>query len=356
MNCRDRVLASLAGEEVYPVPYDLFCNGIYPNLQAALCRHYGIEPVDHEALMRAIGAHTRWGCPPYIGPAPEEMMFDDGSGTPAKIYKGHWGTWQMETYFEGFERPLRGVESVKEVEDYAWPSPDWFDYGKTHVGPTYAEWAEQEKDYLRVAGCWWEPIFSRVMDLYGMETGLMNMLMRPDLIHATVAKIEEFETQFFTRLARAAKGHADFLRFGDDFASQRDMLLRPELWREFFLPTWKRLFAIAHNHGFKTIMHSCGAVRPILGRLDRCGAGRVRDGAGNSGGHGCLGIEARIWQGPDVLWRGRNPGRPVAGQRGRRAPRGAPPGHDHGQGGKVYPHQRAHDDGRHSGGKRRGDV
>lgn len=45
------------------------------------------------------------------------------------------------------------------------------------------------------------------------------------------------------------------------------MLVAPNKWREYFLPLWKRLFAIAHEHGMRVGLHSCGAVRPVLSDL-----------------------------------------------------------------------------------------
>ena len=59
----------------------------------------------------------------------------------------------------------------------------------------------------------------------------------------------------------------DFLAYGDDFAGQNAMMISPDSWRKLFLPIWKRLFEIAHKYNMKTIMHSCGTVRPVLGDL-----------------------------------------------------------------------------------------
>ena len=106
-----------------------------------------------------------------------------------------------------------------------------------------------------------------VMDLCGFEQGLMHIASRPDLIEAMVAKISEFYEEFYRRLARSARGHAEFLGFGDDFAQQDGMLISPAKWRRFFLPVWKRLFAIAHDNDLQPLMHMCGSIRPILGDL-----------------------------------------------------------------------------------------
>ena len=44
------------------------------------------------------------------------------------------------------------------------------------------------------------------MDLFGMETGLLNLAYRPDLIEAAIAHIADFLADYYTRLAQAVEG------------------------------------------------------------------------------------------------------------------------------------------------------
>ena len=274
MNPRERVLAAINGEEVLPVPFDVFENGFYPRLRAGLAQHFGVDKDDYEALLRALGACMRWARPLYVGPTPEEDVSQQPVYPLTKVFRNIWGTWDgLETYYDGLARPLRAAETIADIDAHAWPDPDWFDYER--IGSLWdipegyvpvAQWAAERSDFAR-HGTGWNPVFSRVMDMFGMETGLMHLADRPDLIHATVAHIGEFLEEFYRRFARAGQGHYDFLGFGDDFASQKGMMLTPNMWREYFLPLWKRLFAIAHQHGMKASMHSCGSIRPVLGDL-----------------------------------------------------------------------------------------
>lgn len=275
MNARDRVLAAVAGKEVWPVPVDVFENGLYPRLDAALREHLGLVDADYEQLLRTLGAELRWAYPSYTGPQLEEAPFACSFSYPARgVSRNIWGTWDgPETYADLYARPFRSTESVADVEAHDWPNPDWFDYENlsyfTHRwedSPAIAQWSARNADYARIIGGW-NPVFARMMDMCGFEQGLINIASRPDLTQAIVAKISEFYEEFYTRLAAAAEGHADFLGFGDDFADQRGLLLSPAAWRRYFLPVWKRLFAIAHAHGLKPFMHMCGAVRPVLGDL-----------------------------------------------------------------------------------------
>ena len=277
MKPREKVNAAISGEEIFPIPTDVFENGIYPILAGELCEHFALDKADHRGLIRALGAHLRWAKPVYVGPPLEEVLSERVAAFPCeKITRNMWGTISgIGSYADLLsDRPLSSAETVGDIERYNWPDPDWLNYERigwfftddpgSYLSPS--QWAEKYSDYARVVGGW-DPVFSRIMDLFGMEKGLMHMASRPDLIHATVAHIGDFLEEYYKRLAGACKGYSDILGFGDDFAEQNGMLLNPQKWREYFLPLWKRLFGIAHKHNLKTMMHMCGAVRPVLGDL-----------------------------------------------------------------------------------------
>lgn len=277
MTPRQRVMAAMNGEELYPVPLDVFENGVHPLLRAKLLKHFGLADDDNEGLLKALQASIRWCRPLYIGPELEEDR--ESSHVPVypalKLVKDIWGTWgeSAATYYDGLPRPFRDAETVGDIDAHPWPNPDWFDYNKVAwiLDPPEAyipvdQWARRNSDYARLAGGW-SPIFAKAMDMFGIKTGLMKIAERPDLMEATVNHIGDFLEEYYRRFARAGRGHYDILAWGDDFASQQSLMLRPALWRQWFLPIWRRLFAIAHENGMKAALHSCGAVRKVIGDL-----------------------------------------------------------------------------------------
>jgi uroporphyrinogen decarboxylase len=276
MKPRERFLTAVNHQEVFPIPTDVMENTLYPGLEAGLCQHFGLAGTDLEGLLKALNAHARWGKPAYIGPPLEEAPFQPPNPFPAKkATRSIWGSWSgMNTYTDEIERPLANAESIADIEAHSWPDPDWFDYGRIgwHFQDSpddylpVADWAAQHGDYVRIVGGF-EPVFSRIMDLCGMQVGLTHMATRPDLVEAMTAHIGDFLEEYYRRIARAGQGYIDILAFGDDFAGQQGMLLSPGSWREFFLPLWRRLFAVAHQYEMKAMMHMCGAVRPVLADL-----------------------------------------------------------------------------------------
>jgi len=272
MDHRERFVRAMQGEELYPAPAGVTGGGIYPLAEARLCGALGLAERDHEGVKLALGAVDRWAAPAYAGPVLEEAPFQHKAAFPhARVVRSIGGSWEgIESYGEEFDHPLEDAETVADVDAHGWPSPDLFDYDTLHWftdpdGENYspAEFARRRAGFARFIGGW-SPIFSRIMDLCGMETGLMHMAARPDLIEAMTVRIGDFLEGYYRRMAEACRGYADVVVFGDDFAAQNGLLLRPDSWSRHFLPTWKRLFAVAHDNGMLALMHSCGAVRDVL--------------------------------------------------------------------------------------------
>jgi len=279
MDYRERVLNAIEFNEVYPVPVDVFENGMHPLIEKKLLEKFNIKNGVHEDVLKKLNAHLRWATPLYIGPPMEEGNFSILPSYPfKKIAKNIWGAWAgMESYTGIIERPLQNIESVLEVNNHTWPKTSWFDYNRLtnwteeywaegDVSLRIEDWVKKNRDCAKIIGGW-NPVFSRVLDLYGMDRGLLYMSSRPDLIHATVEKIGIFLEDFYSRMAKATFEHFDILCFGDDFAMQNSLLISPGKWKEYFLPLWKRLFAIGHKYNMKVMMHMCGAVYPVLADL-----------------------------------------------------------------------------------------
>ncbi len=67
------------------------------------------------------------------------------------------------------------------------------------------------------------------------------------------------------------KGKIDVWYFGNDFGSQDGLLLGPDMWHEFFFESIKKLTELAHSHGLKVMMHSCGGIFEIIPSLIEAG-------------------------------------------------------------------------------------
>jgi uroporphyrinogen decarboxylase len=103
-----------------------------------------------------------------------------------------------------------------------------------------------------------------LFELFGLEESLYMLHLQPKILEAAVARLESFVMEFTRRLLEAAQGEAEIFWYGDDFATQRSMMMSPEHWRKFFKPTYGRIFELAKAYGLKVWFHSCGTFRPVL--------------------------------------------------------------------------------------------
>jgi uroporphyrinogen decarboxylase len=81
---------------------------------------------------------------------------------------------------------------------------------------------------------------------------------------AFVERQNEFYVALLERCCAQARGVADICWLGDDYATQRALMMSPELWRRFLKEPLRRQVEVAHRHDLYALLHSCGAVRAIL--------------------------------------------------------------------------------------------
>lgn len=206
----------------------------------------------NEQLYKHLGFDLRTVLPRYIG-GPERS-----EGTRAFecfFFNKDGGASYSDTLCS---RPLQYAQSVRDVECYSWPDPKWWDYGYINKGINEIS----EGAAIIVDG--WNPVFCQLMKLFGMETCLMNLVLNPSLIEAALEYIEDFYLDYYKRLFEEAKGKALIFSMGDDFASQRGMLISPDAWRKFFKPVYKKIFDLAKSYNFYVWFHSCGTFREVL--------------------------------------------------------------------------------------------
>ncbi len=151
-------------------------------------------------------------------------------------------------------------EDVREVDDYPWPDPDYLDFADTIAQ------LDAAGDVYR-AGGFWCPFFHEVADFFGMENYFIKMYTHPDVVHAVTRRVVDFYLEANERLYRIAGDRIDAFFFGNDFGTQRDLLISPDAFREFVFPYFRRLTEQGHAHGYQVILHSCGSVHRVISDL-----------------------------------------------------------------------------------------
>ena len=153
---------------------------------------------------------------------------------------------------------LAGAETVRDVETmYPWDKEYKFDF--TDV---YAE-IEKFSDKAIFTGMWC-PFFHQMADFFGMENYFCMMYEAPEVIEAATEKIVDYYVAMNDAFFAGLGDRADIMFFGNDFGTQLDLFISPEMFRKFVLPSFKRLIAVGKKYNKKIMLHSCGSIYRII--------------------------------------------------------------------------------------------
>ncbi len=165
---------------------------------------------------------------------------------------------------EAIAGPWARTVSPAEIRDFPWPRAADFDFSALQPE------AEAQAARIRIGGLW-TGILGDSYRMLGFENFLYGLAAEPDLIHALVDRMTAMYLELNDAYFSALKGRLEVWFFGNDFGSQEGLLFSPDMWVDFFGAPLQRLTALAHAHGLKVMMHSCGAIRALIPRLIEVG-------------------------------------------------------------------------------------
>ena len=103
--------------------------------------------------------------------------------------------------------------------------------------------------------------FSLMTALRGFENILSDLYLNPGPLSRLTGQVFEYETVVIEEIARRG---ADGVWFFDDWGTERNLFIKPELWRQFFKPYYAAQFLRIHELGMRAFFHSCGCVWKII--------------------------------------------------------------------------------------------
>jgi uroporphyrinogen decarboxylase len=242
-------LAVLAGQTPDRVPTDIWA---VPEVWAKLRRHFGPGADVMERLH--IDGFAGAG-PDYVGPP-----------LPAGAAEGVLGYWGVRTrkmdyqggqYDEISHYPLADAMTIDDLEAYAWPRADWFDFGDLaqRLRPLHQRQATQ---------CGYMAPFTFHIYLRGLENALTDPLLEPEFTRRLLGHLCDFFYDFHRRMFQAGEGLIDMAQVTDDYGMQTGPMMSLETFRRFYKPHLKRFCDLTHEFGAKVFHHDDGAMRAFL--------------------------------------------------------------------------------------------
>jgi uroporphyrinogen decarboxylase len=197
-----------------------------------------------------------------------------GTADTFRIEKYPDGTWLNEygmrmkqgaVYVEVAAYPLADAATASDIDAYCFPDP--------HAPARYRDAErlvnEYHDDYV-VIGDIEVTIFSLAHQLAGFEKLLLDMAMGAEYVEPLFRACAEFQTEVGLELIRRG---VDAIWFGDDFGSQSDLLISPQMFRDLLKPHYARTIAAfkAANPDIIPILHCDGAVSKLLDDISEVG-------------------------------------------------------------------------------------
>lgn len=181
-------------------------------------------------------------------------------------HRDDWGTLWWVTV-EGrcgipVEYPIK--PDLSDYKQYKWP--EVFSAGVPEYKLYSGHMAGRRDDYYARGG--WIVFFEQMQQLFGFENLLVALSLempevfqlRDDLLKFNLAWLDKW-------LASDYQG----IHFADDWGSQTNLLIPPDLWRSFFKPVYKEMFSKVKNKGLHVWYHSDGNILEIIPDLIELG-------------------------------------------------------------------------------------
>lgn len=174
----------------------------------------------------------------------------------------------------------QAASSGPKAHDAGGVLPDWKhldEYIEKMPDPRLSQWLDPIRDAARRAHeqdrylmfGWWGLYFERPWGLRGMTQILMDYYDHPQEIH----RLHDALCRQYEGLIRLAAQELkpDGFWTSDDLGHQRQLMMKPEHFREFLKPYYQRIGRVCQETGMHFWLHSCGNNTDILEDLIEAG-------------------------------------------------------------------------------------
>jgi uroporphyrinogen decarboxylase len=276
MNSRERVRTAYSHQEPDRVPICIggtaqkFANNIYRKVK----KEIGITAeFDAESMVDELGSiiHYHPGVLDFFNCDFRHVHIKRMD--PVKIFDD--GTWTHELGFNlkpnkhnGLvsivSHPLRGA-SIAEIASFKWPDP----YNSARFEGV-KETAKQYKTETDFAVGMYKATLLGVFDLCctmkGMDQFLMDLMIDQENAKALLERVYQFTYGVYELFLDEVGEYVDVVEFNDDLGTQDNLIIPPDLYRDFIKPWHAKLVELFRKKAknAKILLHACGSVYDII--------------------------------------------------------------------------------------------
>ena len=174
-----------------------------------------------------------------------------------------WGnTWsRLEATSKG--EVIKGaLEDITALESYEFP-----DYSRPEDYDVVRDLREKHPDKWLIGEM---PgfAFNIARKMRKLDQYLTDLLLEKERMHKLHDRIDVMLEDMIRNYAVA---DVDSIMFPEDWGTQTQTMIHPDLWYDEFYPRFQKLCRFAHDFGINVFMHSCGKIEAIVPGLMRAG-------------------------------------------------------------------------------------
>ena len=202
---------------------------------------------------------VRFGSPEYVPLTNEPVWhsFQLDGNFRRETWTDSWGI-EWEVGLEGTVPFPKGnpLPNLDHLSDYRMPNPDDL------VFTEEMEFALRgvDRGEKLICGQLTYLLFERAWAIMGMEGFLTALLTHPEEAHLLCRGIADYARRVFDRYLELG---VDAISFSEDLGTQRALMMRPQMFRDFILPEYEHCFENVLRADKLICFHSCGCVQDI---------------------------------------------------------------------------------------------
>jgi uroporphyrinogen decarboxylase len=170
--------------------------------------------------------------------------------------------WDM-VLTEGFHIRRHPLIASEELRKYVFPQPE-----EKLLSSILSVDPDEKKNYFMLFDQGFT-LFERSWLLRGYENVLTDLYYRQKEISYILDGITEFNIEIAKKVVKTK--NIDGVYTGDDFGTQRSLVMSPQIWQKFFKKRYARLWGVYKSAGLPVFHHSCGNLAGIIPDLVEIG-------------------------------------------------------------------------------------
>ncbi len=169
-----------------------------------------------------------------------------------------WGvTWAWPEGTPGmFPVHKPGFKVIEDIEEWEGPlTVPPVEFPDEMWEEAKQDYAQYDRNEIFVGPIMFPGLFEQTHCLMGMDDALMAFYTEPEKMHEIIGAITDWYIAYMQELCRHV--HPDAVLQHDDWGSSSSTFLSPEMFREFYLEPYKRLYKCYKDNGIQVIIHHC---------------------------------------------------------------------------------------------------